>query len=245
MESKIKPGDIFTNYQGCRAIVLSYKDNKDILIEFLDDYVYRRSVQSVTLRSGGFKNLLYPSVLGVGCIGIGKYPSREDGKLTRAYNTWMNMLKRCYDQNVKKRLPTYKDCKVCDSWLNFQNFAKWFDNNKYKMDGYEIDKDLIKKGNKLYSPNTCALIPKNLNLLLLTPITKTLPAGVSKNGKNFRARYNNISGDNIHIGTFKTAEEAHQTYVVAKEAHVKEVANEWRGRIDERVYNALMEWTVN
>lgn len=245
--ASIKVGDVFTNNQGCRAIVLAYNNKNDVLIEFLDHYIYRRSVFACALQNGGFKNLLYPSVVGVGCIGVGEYAAKINGVVTRAYHAWGNMLTRCYDERLRSRFPTYADCTVCESWLNYQNFAKWFNENNYNIDDYEVDKDLIKNGNKVYCPQFCALVPRDLNILLSKPkiTSKKLPVGVSRNGKSFRSRYSGLDNITIFIGNFKTAQEAHQEYVIAKEAYVKEVANKWRGRIDERVYNSLMNWTVN
>ena len=43
---------------------------------------------------------------------------------------------------------------------------------------------------------------------------------------------------------FKTSEEAFQAYKTAKEAYIKEVAERWKGKIDDKVYQALLEWKI-
>lgn len=77
------------------------------------------------------------------------------------------MLNRCCSGKLHKRESTYINCKVCDEWLNFQNFSEWFKNNYYEVEGQrmELDKDILNKGNKIYSPNTCIFVPHNINNL--------------------------------------------------------------------------------
>ena len=47
-----------------------------------------------------------------------------------------------------------------------------------------------------------------------------------------------------HVGYFNTEIEAFEAYKQAKENHLKEVAEKWKGKIDDRAYNALMEYQV-
>lgn len=49
------------------------------------------------------------------------------------------------------------------------------------------------------------------------------------------------------MGTFDTPEEAFQTYKIAKEAYIKEVAQDSydKGEITEKVYQALMNWQID
>lgn len=80
------------------------------------------------------------------------------------------MLRRCYDKQFQERQPTYKGCIVCEEWYNFQNFAKWFDENYYEIEGEKIalDKDLLKLNNKIYSPSTCCFLPQRINVSLVS-----------------------------------------------------------------------------
>lgn len=69
--------------------------------------------------------------------------------------------------------------------------------------------------------------------------------GVSfhKRDKNYSANVS-VGGRLKYLGGYATEEEASAAYVVGKEALMKTVAKEWRGKIEEKVYRALMEWTV-
>ena len=65
-------------------------------------------------------------------------------------------------------------------FICFQNFAKWFDDNKYEVDGrLHIDKDILYPNCKIYSPETCLLIPQRINMLFLNkPNKRGLPNGI-------------------------------------------------------------------
>ena len=85
--------------------------------------------------------------------------------ITKPYNTWSSMLTRCYSENYHKLQPTYIGCSVCEEWHNFDVFCEWFAQN-YK-DGYQLDKDLLQQGNKMYSPKTCVFLTQRINSLLI------------------------------------------------------------------------------
>lgn len=126
---------------------------------------------------------------GIGYLGEGKYDINENGKHTKCYNTWHDMFRRCYDEKCHEKRPTYKDCEVDEEWHNFQNFAKWYYENYYEIEGekMQLDKDILHKGNKIYSPETCIFVPQTINLLF-TKSDKTRgnnPMGVfdCENGK--------------------------------------------------------------
>ena len=72
------------------------------------------------------------------------------------YSRWRAMLQRCYDKKIHNRQPTYIDCSVCEEWCSLYNFNKWYLKNYYSIDGerMELDKDILVKGNKMYSPDT-------------------------------------------------------------------------------------------
>jgi hypothetical protein len=156
------------------------------------------------------------------------------------------MLNRAYN-NIKKFI-SYKDVTVCEEWHNFQIFSDWFYNNYNPkiMQNFHLDKDILVKGNKIYSPETCCLVPQEINSLFLksngtrglTPIGTTM----TKN-KNFSAKFKR--GDKITCFViFNTPEEAFQAYKTAKENHIKEVADKWRDQIAENVYQAMCNYKV-
>ena len=71
---------------------------------------------------------------------------------------------RCYSEKSRAENPTYVGCTVCREWHNFQNFAKWYDDN-YPSDGHEyhLDKDILIDGNKEYSPVACMFVTRAEN----------------------------------------------------------------------------------
>ena len=51
-------------------------------------------------------------------------------------------------------------------------------------------------------------------------------------------------GKQEFLGYFNTEIEAFNAYKKAKESFVKEQAEKWKGKIDERAYDALMNYEV-
>ena len=193
-----------------------------------------------TSKSKRFK----PTVQGVGYLGIGKFKSRDSvtQKQTVEYKTWLDMLKRCYNKEYQESKQTYKGCTVCLEWHNFQNFAEWYTSQEHYGKGYQLDKDWLVEGNKIYSPSTCVLAPKTINSLIVDNAAKRgkYPMGVvyNKKNRNFNAQIN--INKTVKLGVFQTAEEASKAYQKAKKNRIKEVALEWQDLIDERLFNAMM-----
>ncbi len=160
---------------------------------------------------------------------------------------WKLVLWRCYDKNFHAKQKSYSDKTVCEEWHNFQNFAEWYEENwKPWMDKtWQLDKDILIKGNKIYSPKTCCFVPHEINSLLYVDYrNKKLPIGVTLSPSgNFCA---NLSKDNkqFRIGTYKTVREASEAYKTAKESYIKEKANKWKDKIKPQVYNALINYKV-
>ena len=172
----------------------------------------------------------------------------QHGKLDIAYSHWTSMLERCFVHERKSK--SYVKCKICDEWKYFSNFRKWFyENYNPNVSDCQIDKDIIIKGNKLYSPDTCCLIPSRINLLF---VQRGEGRGKSYNGvekikkSRFRATLSN-GKENVKIGIYDTAEDAFYAYKKAKEDNVKSYADNYysRGLIDKRVYDALYRYKIN
>ena len=192
------------------------------------------------------KNPNHLSFLNVGYIGQGKYKTKTDTGCSDAYIKWKNILNRCHYKKYQEKQPTYIGCTIIKEWYNFQNFAEWHEQNwKPHMEGWQLDKDILLKGNKMYSPETCCFVPLQINMLFVKANSKRgrLPIGVSKTGDKFQARIH-INGKIINLGSFKTTEEAFNAYKTAKENYIKEVADKWRGQITEQVYNVLISYKV-
>lgn len=185
-----------------------------------------------------------PTVQGVGFLGVGNHKTWVGGKKAPAYRTWGNILMRCYDPSYSVRNPTYTGCTVAPEWHNFQVFAEWY-HAQTICKGWELDKDLIVKGNKVYSAETCSFVPQEINYLLLNQKSRRgdLPQGVSRPHGRYQARIR-VRGKSQHIGNFSTPAAAFEAYKGVKEAHVKDMANFWKPELDPRVYATLMAYTV-
>ena len=170
-----------------------------------------------------------------------------NGKITKEYSLWSDMLKRCYSKPFHEKWPTYIGCSVSDNFKYYHLFHAWCQTQAgFGKEGYHLDKDLLIKGNKVYSEDTCLFIPKELNALLTkrTLDRGLLPIGVTKNGKGFKAMCK-IYGKYKSLGTFDTPELAFQAYKTFKEAHIKELAEKYKDTIDQRAYQALMNYEVS
>lgn len=144
-------------------------------------------------------------------FGVGIYEKGEYNRSHPSYDVWYGMLKRCYSPNNIY----YSDCTVCEDWFNYQNFAKWFNGQNYRLDGWNLDKDLINPGNRHYSPETCCFIPKEINTAMAVKSykeRKVLSPGVTLHTDGrFVARIRRW-GKKDYIGLFNTELEASKAY---------------------------------
>ena len=230
-------GERHPTNEGCWTVIIEYFSKRNCTVQ-LEDGTVLKNIAYDRIQKGQIKNPNFPSVYGVGHIGIGKYVTWINGKSKKYYSVWRDMLGRCYSEKSLEKRPTYKDVGVCEEWHCFQNFAKWFEDN-YK-EGFELDKDILIKGNKTYSSKTCTFIPQEINKLFIISNKNRgkYPMGVSKVKGGFLAKHKK------HIGIFNTVEEAFQVYKIAKELHIKEVADKWRGQITEPCYEAMYNYKV-
>ena len=178
-------------------------------------------------------------VYGVGVKGDGV--AKVNGKNTKAYKTWQHMLERCYDPKKLSKQPTYIGCSVCSEWLFFPTFQKWFDENH--VDGFQLDKDLLVSGNKIYGSDTCVFVPPAINSLFTDHgrARGEYPIGVTfeKQRGKFKANLR-VDGTLKHLGYFGTEDEAHRTYLIAKKENVIRMAEVWKDKIPSKLYEALI-----
>jgi len=184
--------------------------------------------------------------------GIGYYGKEfENVKLIDipSYHTWRMMLQRCYDEKVHKVEPRYKDCAVCEEWHSLFRFNEWYLQNYYIINNerMELDKDILRKNNKIYSSDTCIFVPQRINTLFVTAnkIRGEFPVGVyyDKQKKRYIANmaYN---GRSIKVARCMTPIEAFYEYKFYKECYIKEVAEKYKDQIPERLYKAMLKWEV-
>ena len=232
--------------------IVKYDDSRNVEIQFVDTG-YRKVAEMKDVRNGNVKDPYLPSVCGVGIVGT-KYLSAVNGRNTKEYNLWQSMLKRCYNSTYKKKHPTYEGCEVSDKFKSYEYFYEWchsqigFDNDG-NGNPFQLDKDLLVKGNKVYSENVCVFIPSEINLLLINNTASRgehlIGVNWCKTKKAFKAQVCKNKGNQEHLGYFKTELEAFKAYKKAKESFVKEQAEKWKDMIGPRTYNALMNYTVD
>ena len=227
--------------------VLKYNNAKDVEIQFLKTG-YEATVGLGHIKIGNVKDPYAPSVHGVGVTGT-KYPITVDDVITKEYDLWHNMLQRCYSGAFKNKNPTYEGCEVITNFKYYECFYEWCHKQiGFGNQGWHLDKDLLIKGNKVYSEDSCVFLPKEINTLLTKSTSSRgehLIGVCWDKAKNaFKAQVRKNKGKSEHLGLFKTELEAFNAYKTAKESFIKEQAKKWKGKIDERAYEALMSYQV-
>ena len=241
-------GKVFKSLNSGDFKILKYNDSGNVEIQFLKTG-FETIARLSNIKKGGVKDPYFPSVYGVGVLGT-KYPSKINGVLTKEYVLWHSMLTRCYSDTYKNKHPTYIDCEVSDKFKSYEYFYEWCHKQiGFNNEGWQLDKDLLVKGNKVYSESTCVFIPSEINLLLIKSDKKRgehlIGVYWHKKANAFIAQVRKSKGNREYLGLFKTEIEAFNAYKTAKETFVKELANKYKSQIDIRAYNALMNYTVN
>lgn len=192
--------------------ILTNENHLNVEVLFLSTG-HRMTVKRKEVRSGGLKDPLYPSIFGVGYVGIGKYEPSCGKTQCMAYRCWFSMLDRCYGKAPLYKSYSDRKITVCREWLNYQVFAEWFYNNH--IEGCELDKDFLGsiKGISEYSPDVCEFLPKKLNgaIVRLFKTGASLPLGVSKSGGKYVAR-TRVGGQEVYLGTFENPVTAFKEY---------------------------------
>lgn len=237
-------GKVFSSKSYGDFKVLKYNSTNDVEIEFIITG-YKTSVALSNLKKGSVKDPYFPNIYGVGFIGVGDYSSRVNGTQPTSYKRWKEMLNRCYNINCS----AYKNYGaegviVCDEWHNYQSFAKWYKEN-CPDNKFAIDKDILCKGNKVYCPEYCCFVPKDINTALTgrRHDRGNYPIGVREKNGVLIAQINYM-GKKVHLGTFNTVEEAFEVYRKAKEKCLREYAELYKDVISPQVYNALYHYNI-
>ena len=245
-------GETFRNREdlgGYEFVIIEYNNYNDLWVEFQDEHKSRVHTTYDNCRKGKVKNCYHPSVCSVGYVGEGKYKSQINGKKTNEYKEWCSMLRRCYNEKCQNKRHTYKDVMVDEYFHNFQNFGEWFDENYYEIEGeiMDLDKDILCKGNKIYAPDKCIFVPQRINSLFVKNDVSRgdCPIGVCYHKASGKyVTQCNVEDKRKHLGYYNIPEEAFQVYKEFKEQYIKQVADEYKGRIPDRLYEAMYNWTV-
>lgn len=241
----IKEGEVFRNFYGCEYQIVAVLESAKVRVKFLDEFGYEKVVDNSSCR-GGVRNPYRRNISGVGYLGEGEYTSQKD---KRAFTLWTNMLTRCYDEYQLTIGVTYLGCSVSEDWHCFQNFASWcYGQTTFTEVGdWCLDKDIMIKGNKLYSSETCSFVPREINNLftLRQNCRGDYPLGVHQNKKSGKfVSQINIDGKRVCLGHFDNPEKAFQIYKTAKEDVVRSLAEKYKSLLDSRVYDSLINWKV-
>ena len=236
-------GQKSVNCEGYEMEIIKYYSSTNISVRFSDGNIID-NVEYGTFKSGSVSNPYHKTAVNVGYFGVGKYKAKISGKMTKSYNTWRGMLDRCYNEKIREQFPTYKDVTVCDEWHNFQNFAQWYEDNynpEYMKD-WHLDKDIICKECKTYSPETCAFVPKEINncILVKTSHNKSY-IGITLCYKKYVVRAPSVEGRK-EVGRYSDRNVAESAYKVAKIKYIRYLADKWKDKINKKVYDALYNW---
>lgn len=200
-------------------------------------------------KDGTVKDKMSKTIFGIACLGVGKHNTLKNKK---EYSSWFNMLIRCYSDKFQYK-DNYIGCSVCEEWLNFQNFCDWYNLNIWgNLEGIQVDKDILKKGNKIYSPKTCALVDQRINKLF-TKSDKArgnTPIGVIYDKRSRRyisSGYVGQSKNSVFIKYCTTIEDAFMAYKQSKEKYIKQIADEYKEKYSDfplELYNAMYNYVV-
>ena len=194
---------------------------------------------------GKVNNYMYPSIYNIGYLGIGKYNKKSFNYI---YNVWKGLLDRCYNRK-SNRYNSYgaKGITVCDEWHNFQNFAKWYENNNYEFHDYyslQIDKDLLSLKNnlcdcKIYSPETCLLLPQDLNIFL--KFKENIFDCICKKNNKYNVNIVFKRGEKSYFKTFDNLYEALLNKYIFFENIKNDYIEKYKNFIPNKIINILKE----
>lgn len=238
---KDRVGEEYITNEGYKVRIVEYFGKDNCTIKFnCGNKLLKITYDNII--KGRVRNPFVPIVSGVGFTGKGVYKASIDGKRTKCYLLWKNVLRRVYDREYK----SYDNVTVCEEWHNFQNFAEWFYNKSNYKEEWQLDKDILSTKDRIYSPKTCSFIPQEINKLLIKSNIfdkiKTDKSYLDDRG-TYRASLN-IGGKSVHLKRCSTQEEAMQTYKIAKEKHIKEIANKYKNVLEQKVFEALITYKI-
>lgn len=236
-----------SNNHGCFKIV-GYTSSTKVDIVFLETG-FKTITHMGLITRGEVKDCFQPTVQGFGIIGNENIRD-NNGNILETYRKWEAMLDRVYGRGCKSdETNPYYNVSISEDFRWYKDFKEWCEKQiGFGNKGWALDKDILVKGNKVYSPETCCFVPVELNSLLVNSRATRgeFPVGVhfDKSRNKFQA-YIRKDGKRKHLGRFSTPEEAFQVYKEAKESYIKEVAETYKDQIDSRVYESLMKYEVN
>lgn len=242
-------GEIRKNNFGTKMKIIKYKEYNNILVEFQDEYKTIVKTRYDAFNDGRVRNPYDKQVFGVACYGFDRRDKNNNIVEETSYHKWEDMIKRCYSDYKRK---TYIGCSVCNEWLCYKNFKEWYNENYWcvEKDKMCLDKDILVKGNKIYSPETCVIVPNRINVLFIKS-NKTrgkFPIGVSYHNKKKKYTSNcYVKGTSYEIGLFNNPIDAFYAYKKFKENYIKQIADEYKFKyknFPNNLYDAMYKYEV-
>ena len=169
------------------------------------------------------------------------HESTAEGSEARPfYNKWRDMLDRCYSGSHA----AYEGVTVCEEWHLFSNFKRWMDSQPWK--GKELDKDILFKGNRVYSPSTCVFVPRIINLQFRKTRNSSkqneLPAGVYLYPYDGKVVKYKVNGIGEHLGYVRDPMEGHKIWQRNKIERLKGLLGiSGDSRVDDRIVSVIEE----
>lgn len=229
-------GKIFDSTSCGKFKVIQFNNCQNVEIEFIDTK-FKTITSAGHIRSGLIKDPFFPYLYGRGYIGESHRQNTDD--LT-PFVFWKHMMDRCYKEGYSSK--SYENVEVCKEWYNFTTFKKWF--QKHYVESFELDKDILQKGvkNKIYSPDTCVFLPKEINCAITTHKNKyNLPNGISLSSNN---KYDcKIHYKNTYINKrFDTLEEAIEFYNYNKSKIIESLIEKYKDKLENRAIVGLRNY---
>lgn len=218
--------------------IVGYRNCEDIDVRFEDGTILH-NVQYGNFKRGTIKNPNVHDYCGTTIHGV-----YED---TREYHVWKGLLARTLNEEFKQKHKTYLNCTICEEWLNYNKFKKWYNDNEYEIgELLELDKDLKFIHNKLYSSEKCLLLPKTINTTLgfVNDKKSKLPIGVTRSGNYYQARIHKF-GKSISIGYYNTPENAFEKYKKEKEIYWRELIDYYTGKIPNYIIEYMKHYNIS
>ena len=270
VKTKHRLGEEKLNNQGIKMKIIDYKNCDHIQVLLYDKNNTVVNATYNNFKKGTIKSKYAPTIFWVGYTGE-KYPisyrdvNRNKSYSTIEYDTWYQMLRRCYEEKTKNKCPTYKECLASENFHNFEFFYEWITSQENyekweeaiksgNKEKWSLDKDILYRGNKIYSEKTCCLVPQRINVLVINQAGK--PSSYNSSGftgvsiesaenKCYRAECM-CDGKSVFLGRYNTLEEAVAVYKNHKKKVITSIAKEEfdKGNITEKCYNSLLNWEV-
>ena len=217
MVKQNRVGEVFVSNEGCEFVIVEYVNSKNVIIEFCDEYKVRKNITYSQCNRGSVKNPYHPSVYGYGYLGLmsdgSKPKTKENGKMTREYEVWKNMIMRVYCPKWHETHPSYKgtileECLHCYAYFleyvirDIPNYEYWL---KHPNEGVALDKDVRGNGSKVYSRDTLMFVTQSENSRESVKRCGTLTQSIEVYGVNIKTgertrEFENISEASKELG---------------------------------------------